>query len=254
MLGRFTTDPRQAQFYIPEIMDYIPNPFPLSARLYMDTESEYPLPEILTKSPITILGSTIEESIIGNLQGESKDPSDSLNHSNMKKDLIELPIVSDIMVSVIPEDQIQLNTIENLYADTQTLWRNLVAPPNKNPVCPRVAVSGKNPVQHKLSTLTRKGEEMKGLAIEAPPLVRKDLPLVQGSPDKSTYQVLIDGMAPNNQYMMPLRSLSSSNSSCETNRSSSTTDEAEIGGSMSEGVGIGEQDGELLDKVRMADI
>lgn len=241
MVGRFTTDPNQAQFYIPEILDYIPNPFPLSARLYMDADSEYPLPDVLTKRPIKLLNSTVEESIIGNLRAESMDPSDSSSN----KDLIELPVVSDIMVSVIPEDQIQLNTITKLYSDTQTLWKNLVTLPDDSPTFSRVPVSGKNPIQHKLSTLSRKGEEKKASAIEAPPLVRKDLPLISSSPDQNAYQVLIDGMGPSNPYT-PLRSLSSSNSSNGTNRSSSTTDDTE---GMYEDACTGEQEGESFDKV-----
>ena len=242
MIGKFTTDPKKAQFYIPEILEYIPNPFPMSARLFL--EDDY-LPDILTKNPITMLSSTIEDSIIGNVKEE--ETQCGINKKDLTN-LIELPVVPDILVSLIPEDQIQLNTIEILYEDTQATWRDFVSPSDKVPVCPRPAVSGRTSVQNKLSTLYRKGEEAKGSALEAPPLMKKDLSTIQGSSDLNAYQVLVDGVASVNQYMQPSRSFSSSNSSFDTTRSNSTTDDSDIGGRCIEGGHI-DQDLEAFEKV-----
>lgn len=208
-------------------MDYIPNTFPLSARLFLEDDNEHPLPDILTKNPITILNSSIEESVIGMLKEEASH--DTISKKDLAN-LVELPVIPDILVSVIPEDQVQLNTIEVLYADTQTMWKDFIAPSNRIPVCPRPAVSGRNSLQNKLSSLYRKGEEAKGCGLEAPPLMRKDLSTIQESPDKNTYQVLIDGVATVNQYMQPSMSFSSSNSSFDTTRSNSTTDDSDTGG------------------------
>ena len=230
--GKFTTDPKMAQFFIPEILEYIPNSFPLSARLFLENHKEQPLPDSLTKSPITILNTIIEESVIGVVK-EEMSQSTTLSKKNMKN-LVELPVVPDILVSVIPEDQIQLNTIEVLYADTETMWKYFVDPADKIPMCSRLQVSGGSPLQSMLSALCQAGEEGRGCALEAPPLVRKDLSAIQESPNKNAYQVLIDGVATANQYMQPRKSFSSSNSSFDTTRSNSTTttttEDSDIGG------------------------
>ncbi len=225
--GNFTTDPRKAQFYIPEILEHIPNVFPLSARLFF--EGEHDLPDHLTKSPVTLLSSTIEESFIGTLKDEVSHDS-GVNRKNISN-LVELPIVSDVQVSIISEDQIQLSTIEIMYSDTQTIWRNLVGPPDQITACSRPAVCGRTPLQNKLTLLCRKGDEAKYCTLEAPPLVKRDLASIEVSCEANAYQVLLDAAAPVSLYTKPKRTLSSSNSSFDTTRSNSTTDES-IGGSM----------------------
>ena len=247
MVGNFTTDPQLAQFYIPEIIDYIPNLFPLSAHLYMDAGSGNTLPDILVKRPVTIMNCTVKESVIAILRAESMDPNARLD--DYKKNVIELPIVSDIMVSVIPDDQIQLNSIENLHTDTQILWKEFVTQPNTSTVCAHVAVSGKTPIQHKLLTLTRKGEERKASAIEAPALVRNHLATIPPSLNLNAYQVLIDGEIPSNLYM-PLPVYSSSKCSSEKD-APGYSNEANIQERMYKDSSLGKQDGELFYKVRM---
>jgi len=251
--GKFTTEPRIAQFYIPEILEYIPNPFPLSARLFLENHNEQTLPDNLTKNPITVTNSAIEESVIGVLKEEMSHDATLSKKDPVNR--VEIPVVPDILVSVIPEDQIQLSTIEVLYADTQTIWKEFINPADKTPVCSRPLVSGGSPLQNKLLTLCQAGEESRGCALEAPPLVRKDLSAIQGSPSKNAYQVLIDGVATTNQYTQPRKSFSSSNSSFDTTRSNSTTttEDSDIGGKSIDMAGL-EQDFNAFEKVWWSEI
>lgn len=222
IVGKFTTDPRKAHFYISEILVHILNAFPLSARLFLEDDDKKILPDVLTKNPVTIVKSSAEESVVGILKEDVLSHDSSISKKDPTK-LVELPVVPDLWVSVVPEDQIQLNTIEVLYADTQSTWKDFVNPSNKIPTCVYPAICSRTPLQNKLMSLCRRGEEASGCTIEAPPLMKKDLNDIQGSPDKNAYQVLIDGTATASTYTQPNRRFSSSNSSLETTQSNSTT-------------------------------
>ena len=221
MIGKFTTDPKLAQFNIPDIMKYIPDPFPATARLFLKTGTTPLLPDLLTKETVLILDSTVETSLIASL---SDDTESEYSISGITKNTIEVPINGDILIEVIDEDK-KSRKMEALYADTHALWQNFMNPPDKNTIHPKLASSGMNLVQHKLFSQIREGAEREGLAIEPPPLMRESLPINIDKPNKRIYQVLLDtGLQGKSEYM-PLLSVSSSVSS--ENRSS-LADDAEF--------------------------
>ena len=47
VFGRFTVDPQYTQLYLPELLKYVDNPVPSSAKLFLDYDSGDPLPDLL---------------------------------------------------------------------------------------------------------------------------------------------------------------------------------------------------------------
>ena len=54
VFGRFTTDPCYNQMYLTDMIKHLRNPIPIKAHLYIDFESEEPLPDYLTTELVTI--------------------------------------------------------------------------------------------------------------------------------------------------------------------------------------------------------
>lgn len=50
--------------YLPEFLKYIPDPIPCKAKLYLDFESDEPLPDFLTSEAISMKRLFVETSII----------------------------------------------------------------------------------------------------------------------------------------------------------------------------------------------
>lgn len=58
------------QIYLPEFLRHIPDPVPCKARLYMDCESEEPLPDFLINEDISMTRRYVETSIIASPMSE----------------------------------------------------------------------------------------------------------------------------------------------------------------------------------------
>ena len=211
--GRFNTDPRLAQFFIPEIIQYMPESFPITARLYYDKEVETSsmdrpiLPRTLTREPVMILDSTLQTSVIASLSPTlSSDIRGSVASAGITKNIVEIPVSEDITLAIIDEKMKQLSSVEALHSDTETIWKQISS--DKNVIQPRLLLAGKNTVQHRLFTMVRGDGEVQGQALEVPPLIRKDL-VKAGATSHGIYQMLIDGVLTNGDH--PYASLLNSN-------------------------------------------
>lgn len=72
------------QIYLPEFVKYIRDPIPCKARLYLDFESDEPLPDFLTSEAVAMQRLYVETSIIasplnddGSIQETDSDDCDS---------------------------------------------------------------------------------------------------------------------------------------------------------------------------------
>ena len=54
VFGRFTVDPQYTQLYLPELLRYVDNPIPSSARLFLDYDSGDPLPDFLVSGVVQL--------------------------------------------------------------------------------------------------------------------------------------------------------------------------------------------------------
>lgn len=218
MVGRFTTDPKLAMFHIHDLVKYIPNPFPVSVRLYLDGETAEPglLPSILTKDPVLLLDDTVETSLVCtcDLCAENEGTDTST--------VVEIPVNQDILVSFLGKDSQgksnSLETLNTLNTKTLALWRRLLSPEGERATMLRLRYSGESPTQHKLFTMVRKGWERECQSIKLPP--RLQVQLSPGSGELEVYQALFVDSEVENQYM-PLvsSSLASSDEDSENNES-----------------------------------
>lgn len=62
--GKFTTDPSLAPMYLPDLLKLFQKSLPLKTRLYMDTNGDSSLPDILTKEVVTLERVSTETSLI----------------------------------------------------------------------------------------------------------------------------------------------------------------------------------------------
>ena len=51
---RFTVDPQYTQLYLPELLKYVDNPIPSSAKLFLDYDSGDPLPDFLVSGVVQL--------------------------------------------------------------------------------------------------------------------------------------------------------------------------------------------------------
>lgn len=233
-MGSFTTDPKLATFYLPDIIKHVPDAFPVSARLFLDasTGEESPqLPVSLMREPIMILDSTIEMSLIASFSSPSSSSSSEVDgtSSNGKLSIVELPLSQDIQVVIVSRENypheksnslkksnnlkksnsLKLDSLDPLHARVINIWRDLLSPASEKAATPKrlTPTTGGDSTQHELlSVMVRKGWEREAQAIKAPPLLTKDLPVDIATPQMKTYQVLLD-------WYMPLLS-SSLSSDC----------------------------------------
>lgn len=54
VFGRFTVDPQYTQLHLPELLKYIDDPIPSSARLFLDYDSGDPLPDFLVSGTVQL--------------------------------------------------------------------------------------------------------------------------------------------------------------------------------------------------------
>lgn len=52
VFGRFTVDPQYTQLYLPELLKYVDNALPSTARLFLDYDSGDPLPDYLVSGVV----------------------------------------------------------------------------------------------------------------------------------------------------------------------------------------------------------
>lgn len=207
--GKFSTDPKLSAFHIKDLMKYVPNPFPVSVRLFLDGETTElgSLPDTLTRDPVSLLDSTVETSLVATCEllaeKEGAGPTTSA--------VVEIPMRQDILVSFLSSDpHEQANGLETLHTKTLALWKGLLSPGGAKVTVTRLAGSGANLAQHKLFTMVDKACERESQAIRAPPRLQKDLPTDQDSADTQTYQALTNETEMENEYAGVAFSLTSS--------------------------------------------
>lgn len=237
MVGRFTTDPKLARFGIQDVMKYIPNPFPVSARLFLDdgdTAKRGPLlPDILTKDRVLLLDSTVSTSLVATceLYGESKGTGTAGNGTGTVQNrtgtaengtgmegksggtVVEIPVSQDILVSFLSKNSqgSTSNSLTTLHARTVALWKSLLSPAGSDKVMSRLGCLGEDSVQHKLFTMVHRSRERECQAIKAPPQLHKDLSAMDKSTgDAQTYQPLLSDTEIKSQYMAVMSSLTGS--------------------------------------------
>lgn len=212
VVGRFTTDPKLAAFHLPDIVKYVPSPFPVSARLFLDEETAKkgsPLPDILRTDPVLLLDSAVETSVVAtcDLLEENDSPSAAAagagTTAKKSSTVVEIPISQDILVSFQSQgSQEKSGSLEPLQAKALALWKDLLSPATEGQrvSLPRLSYAKENPTQHNLFTMVQEGHERESQAIKAPPQLQKDLSADLGS-DKCTYQALASDAQADNQYM-----------------------------------------------------
>lgn len=210
--GRFTTDPRKTALFLPDIVMYIPTPFPVCVRLFPDEESKGTLPDILIRETVQLLSSSVETSIVASctlsptakLGGSPKGNSTSASDGST---VVEIPINQDILVSIPNEDsQDKSDSLGALHAKSHAILKDLFTSTGKNTVLSRLMTFRANAVQHKLYAMTRKGWEKEGQSIKTPSNLSIALPAA-GASSLQIYQPLTDGLIDDDsQYTSTLTS------------------------------------------------
>lgn len=54
VFGRFTVDPQYTQLYLPELLNYVDDPVPSPAKLFLDYDSGDPLPDFLISGTVQL--------------------------------------------------------------------------------------------------------------------------------------------------------------------------------------------------------
>lgn len=213
-------------------MKYIPNPFPVSARLFLDGEAAKRgllLPDVLTKDRVLLLDSTTDASLVATceLYGENKAATGTAQNrtgttgngtgttGNTGGTVVEIPVSQDILVSFLSKDSqgSTSDSLTTLHTKTIALWKSLLSPAGseKATTLSRLSCPGEDPAQHKLFTMVLRGRERECQAIKAPPQLHKHLfPTDKNSGSARTYQPLSNETETESQYMAISSSLASS--------------------------------------------
>lgn len=233
LAGRFTTNPKLARFHFADIVKHIPDPFPVSARLFLEpgtesSSSTLSFSGVLLREPVTMLESTVETSVIASCHLQSSEPeideSTGSDPGSGKSVVVEVPVSDRIQVSLKNRDTglEQESSLEMLHASTLSVWADLLSLAGEHPH--RLPLTGERPDQHKLFTMICKGLEKEGQALKAPHLISKDLYVDVGAyASPINYKVLEDGE--DGIGYMPLLS-----SSVSSDYYSTTGDDAELAG------------------------
>ena len=202
--GRFTTNPKMAMFDMQDLIKYVPNPFPTSARLFVDREATgFQLPKALTRDYILLLDSTIDTSLIATckLCGEGKGtdaPGNGIGTTGSETGatqnsssgggggggggtVVEIPASQDILVSLLSKESLGGSAgsgSETLHDKTVSLFKNFMSPVGTNGPASsvtRLSSPGEDPAQYKLFTMVHRARERECQAIKASPSLQKDL-------------------------------------------------------------------------------
>lgn len=210
--GRFTTDPKLSAFCITDLMKYVPNPFPVSVRLFLDEEATERalLPDVLTKDPVCLLDSTVETSLVATCELLGKTEGTWATTST----IVEIPTRQEVLISLFGSDPIgQSNSLETLRTKSLALWKNLLSPGGAKVAVMRLVDSGEHPTtQDKLFAMVDKALDRECQAIKAPRRLQKDivLPTDEGSADMQTYQALTSETEMESEYAGVAPSLTNS--------------------------------------------
>ena len=213
--GRFTTDPKQTALFLPDIINYIPTPFPVCARLFPDGESQGTLPDIMTRETVQLLSSSTENSVVASCTLSSTaelggNPATKTNSSSDGSTVVEIPINQNILVTLPNKDpQEKSDSLGTLHTKSHAILKDMFSTSiGKNIVPPRLMMTSKaNAVQQKLYAMTRKGWEREGQSIKTPKNLSS---LPTASP---IYQPLTDGLVDDDSQYTPILT-SSVNSDC----------------------------------------
>ncbi len=182
-VGKFTTDPRLAGFYVPDILKHLSDSFPLCARLFPEEGTESSFPKSLMKDPLMLLDSTLQITVIATC---NLLPERGVSGSLGRRAVVEVPLSEDILVSTMNrEPRDKANSLETLHTKTAAVWKDLMSTDTESVLPQRLRVSPEDPVQHALFTMLRKGWEKEGQSLKAPVLL-------ENSTDSSTYHVISD--------------------------------------------------------------
>lgn len=176
MAGKFTTNPKLAQFYLPDVIKYVPEPFPASVRLFLEAEDAVDaslLPDSLRKEVVVLLDSTIKTSLIASYSQETE--------TGGSKDLtVELPISEDILVSIPYQSYLNESasfSLDRLHKRTLSVWSDLMSPsPAGDPTAhPKLLHAGGDTARQRLFSMVRAGWEKEGQGIKLPQLLKNSL-------------------------------------------------------------------------------
>lgn len=92
-MGHFTTDPFCTQLHLPELVRYVPDPFPVMARMFPDAKTESTFPEHVFSEPVLLVNQYVETSLIATPVSDQ---------GAIQNTVVELPTTLDIEVRVIP--------------------------------------------------------------------------------------------------------------------------------------------------------
>lgn len=241
-----------AMFDVQDIIRYVPNPFPVSARLFLEEETvkKGSLPESLTRNCVLLLDSIMHTSVIATCElcgeGEgSSAPGNGIGTTGSGTGatgnnsggagggtVVEIPASQNILVSLLGKDSLGMSAgsdLEMLRASTVSLWKSLLSPAKTATSVMRLSSPEESPVQHKLFTMVHRARERECQVIKAPPILQKDLlkDLRKVSEDSPMYQPLSSETEEENESQyMAMMSSQASNSDYEDTGSDVTEDDS----------------------------
>lgn len=124
--GGFSTRPYDVRLYLPEIAEFLKEPFPVVAMLYVNAETAEELPPNMTSSTVTLKGECVRACVHHHVQhflplGTSVETSliatGTIDEGERFRKLIDIPLDLDIDVQIMrPKDE---DETEQLYEDTR---------------------------------------------------------------------------------------------------------------------------------------
>ena len=113
--GHFSTKPYDVRLLLPDILEHVPQPFPMACYLFTNSETSQQLPHYLPLSVTTLLGESVDTSLIAS--GSDTDSGQPC--------VFEIPIDLDIEVQVMqPKDG---TDTDSLCEQTYNLMENFDA-------------------------------------------------------------------------------------------------------------------------------
>lgn len=83
----FSTDPGRLQLYIPEILEYFPDSYPLEAMMYAPGEDAEDLPAHLTTDCVSLTHTSIESVIIATTHWGEEEEGEWMWHVGVEDDI-----------------------------------------------------------------------------------------------------------------------------------------------------------------------
>ena len=172
--GDFVTNPSHLALYLPEIVKYVPTPFPSPARVFLDTEStsELPrLPESFLSGPVTLREMKTKMTLVASkVEGD-----DSQSECNKPPLLYDIPVsggFSEVEVSVVYDG--------NLANRARTILESF--DPTKLTMLKETSSNRNQKFQDALNSAVRVEHEGDGIVLESS-CGLKDLTALEKRPD-----------------------------------------------------------------------